>query len=657
MSDKPILLFLHGVGPGDLADRWKESLAASLAELGYPGLDGAQVIAPKYPKALLHGSDDEFNLPEVTIESPSGEAARQNSRAFERRTSALEVRLARHARGAEVAPGLAVVTTVLHTPGVFARAKNYLGNRNIRALVLQRILDRLPAAGRVVIVGHSLGSVIAADLLRRLPVGLHIMGLVTLGSPLASPHFHVDGLRGMLREPPTNLGWWVNFWNLADPVTTGRGVSYSFPWVLDLVVRSPLGLDLHDSETYLANPLVADAIGYALFGSTSTDLVAVEKGLDLHLDPLETWALLALRYAHLTMTKLEGDRRQRFAGALRQTQADVYARLVERNRLEGRPLATLVAELAVDLSDPSSVPPEPGRIHDLSKEDAIVIFTSLAASNAIQPFEIKVSQEARREALADLAVEVGLGSQFGRDVVAAAEEAQRRLSPDGTQWIRWVAIGVGALALVAATGGLALAAAPGLAGAALVTSALAAFGPGGMIGGLVTAGALLSAGGGGIAVGLASPSTAAVTVEAFVMTQLTAAILRLRQGIDPEPATWAGLVETDTALRREAARLGGISDESAPSLKELRRKLEAVNRALDYLSEAGLMPVGETGSRLGKPGGDFFQRAADAFRPVDRDGDGVPDKPRPADVMGSIFGRRAAREPFVDEPKTDSTGG
>ena len=80
-------------------------------------------------------------------------------------------------------------------------------------------------------------------------------------------------------------------------------------------------------------------------------------------------------------------------------------------------------------------------------------------------------------------------------------------------------------------------AAPGVAGAAAITSALAAFGPGGMIGGLLTAGTLVTAGGGGIAFGLASPGTTAETVEAVVGAQLAAALLRQRQGLEQDPTT------------------------------------------------------------------------------------------------------------------------
>lgn len=169
----------------------------------------------------------------------------------------------------------------------------------------------------------------------------------------------------------------------------------------------------------------------------------------------------------------------------------------------------------------------------------------------------------------------------------------------------------------------------GLAGAAAITSALAAFGPGGMIGGLLTGAALVSVGTGGIVVGLASPTTSAETVEAVVSTQLAAAILRKSQGIEQDAATWSNLVETGIELRRERARLEPLSDESAPTLKELKRKLDTIDRALTYLSAEGLGQSDEDDPDAAKGSGtEFLQRATEAFRPVDLDGDGIPDKPR-----------------------------
>lgn len=585
MSTRPTLLFLHGVGGGDRDARWREALDRSLQLSGYDDLSGVNVRAPKYAHAL-RGSDDTLKLPPLTVKTLSGDRGKSQRRAFEQRLGALEVRLGRHRRGSGWAGGDVVNQAALLAPQ-FAQAANYLTKAHVRSQVLHRVLKDVPSHGRLVIVAHSLGSVIAADLLRRLPTEVEIEGLVTIGSPLAHPRFHVDKLTSTLADPPANLGWWVNFWNPADPVTTHKGASSAFPWLLDYRIRSTAGLHVHDSVTYLSDDVVTSAIGYALFGSRSKALAVVDRGVDIPLDTAEQRALLALRYAHITSELLKGDKQDRYRAALRQVQAQTLDQIVQRNTSEGRPIPSAIARLEVDRSDPESEAPKPVVQYGMAREEALLPLLSIAGSNVLRPFEIAVPADSRREAMATLTLEMGLGSQIGTDVFTAAETARSELD-GGTNWVKWAALGLGAAAVVAATGGLALAAAPGVAGAAAVTSALAAFGPGGMIGGLLTAGTLVSAGGGSLAIGLASPTTSAATVEAVVESQLAVAVLRRLQGFEQEPATWHGLVEIAEELRREHERLDEISDESSPTLKDLRLKIHALDRAIAYLEREGL---------------------------------------------------------------------
>lgn len=590
MSAEPILVYLHGVGDGDQDDVWRKHLTRSLQSLGYPSLDSIQVIAPKYAHALK-GSDDRESVPEVTLKQLSRDAARKNRRDFERRVGAIEFRLGRHDRG-EGRPILdAAAAAALRFPK-FAQASNYIKDNRVRARVLNRILEHLPTSGKLVIVGHSLGSVIAADLVNRLPVGLDVVGMITIGSPLANGNFDVEKLRDTLKEPPTNLGWWVNFWNPQDPVASHRGASSAFPWLIDFRVETEKVLDkAHDASEYLSSEDVATAIGFALFGSRSREIVAAEEGLDLPTDYAEDIALLALRYAHLAKARLEGDLQDRFSGALRQVQAAAVTDIRNRNHNENRATPSQIVRLAFDLSDPDAIVPEPLPGRHFTKEQAVVPLTVLASENVIRPFEINIPAPKWQEAIKDLTAEMGLGSQFGADVFAAAKQAQEALSGrGGVNWLKWGALGAGAAALVVATGGLALAAGAGLAGAAAITSALAAFGPGGMIGGLLTAGSLVMAGGGGLAFGLASSGTTPETLEAIIQRRLAAEILRQRQNLVSDSTVWSDLTTIEIEVRHQHERLDEFSDESAPALKELKRKIETVGRALKYLRQAGLEP-------------------------------------------------------------------
>lgn len=587
---KPILLFLHGVGAGDPDAKWRVRLSESLVRVGYPDLDAVRVIAPRYAHALK-GADEVESLPPLTSKQPSGEAARKNRREFERRMGAIEFRLGSQDRGGGFVGGDALVDAAVDVPYFFKQARNYLTDPGIRAQVLNRILGKLPDAGRIVIVGHSLGSVIAADLLRRLPAGIEVVGMVTVGSPLASATFGVDKLRELLRQPPANLGWWVSFWDWHDPVAARRGVSSAFPWMIDFRVKTrKVGPGAaHQAVEYFAHDVVAEAVGFALFGSRSKDLARVDKGVDVPLDTAEDFAVLALRYAHLINQRLEGDLQDRYAGALRNVQANLVDLLKAKRTQAGRPLPAAVARIAFDLSDAHAPVPVPQPARHRSKDEAVVQLVVLMAENIILPYEIAVAADKKQAAMEDLTAEMGLGRVFGTDAFAAVKTAQVALGGGrGVNWLKWGALGAGAAALVVATGGLALAAGAGLVGAAAITSALAAFGPGGMIGGLLTAGTLVTAGGGGIAFGLASSGTSAETLEAVVAGQLTAEILREQHGLESDPAVWRNLVEMEMELRREKERLDEFSDDSAQSIKDLNRKIDAVERALGHLKGPGL---------------------------------------------------------------------
>lgn len=589
MTTEPVLLFLHGVGDGDPGGKWRSRVTETLLDLGYPDLDAVRVIAPKFAHALT-GFDEPADLPPVTVKQPSRDAARQNRRDFERRTGAIEFRLGLHDRG----NGMGIDAAVNAAVGLpqFKQAHNYLAVPEIRAQVLARILSALPTSGHLVIVGHSLGSVIAADLVRRLPLGLDVAGMITIGSPLAHSGFGVDKLGDSLKEPPTNLAWWVNFWNAPDLVAAQRGVSSVFPWMVDFRINTKtlLPKQAHSAVEYLGDNSVAEAIGFALFGSRSKEVQTVPRGTDATLDSAEMLALLALRYAHLIMLQLDGDKQAKFVGALRSVQASVVQEIIDRNLAVGRATPSAITRLAFDMSDPSAPAPEPLLREYLDRQDAVVVLTILATENLIRPFEITVALDKRQFAMQKLTAEMHLGAQYGKDVFVAGKRAHEALREKGVNLLKLGAIGVGAAAIVVATGGLALAAGAGLAGAAVVTSALAAFGPGGMIGGLLTAGTLLTAGGGGIAFGLASSSTTAETLEMVVERLLASEILRQLQGLSSDPNVWRTLVETEIKVRREHERLDEFSDESAPAVKTLKLKTETVERALSHLRKHGLEP-------------------------------------------------------------------
>ena len=592
MTDTPTLVFLHGVHTDEYEERWVEALSRSLTGIGYPDLSEVTVIAPRYGHALK-GDDGDVPLPPVSVKPMKGDDRRGHRRDFDHRIAAMEYRLARHDRGngaiwADVAVSLA-------TP-VVPQARNYLRNTNVRAQVLTRILSELPDTGRIVIVAHSLGTVIAADILCRLPVGVEVVGLVTLGSPLAEGNYDVDDLRKKLADPPANLGWWVNFWSAFDPVVALRGVSSVVPWLLDLKVPTAvLPLRAHGALNYLAAPHVAEAVGYGLFGSRSKEMALVESAAGVALDGTQIAALRALRYAHLIKDLLTGDEAARFSGALRYKQALVVEDLVTLAKDTGRPVPYQVCQLRFDYGDPSAQTPVPGPADHTSKEEAAAQLVSLAVQNLLSPFEIDIPADVQKEAMSGLAAEMGLGTRFGSDVFDSMASAEKAISGRGTNWMKWGAMGAGLVAITVATAGLAAAPAAGLSGAAVVTSALAGFGPGGMIGGLLTAGTLVSAGSGSVAIGVVSPTTTARQVESLVKIRLAVAILQGTHNLQSDDSIWLELVDIERQLIRKAEWLEEFSDPKSASVQAIRQKLDAVRAALKYMSDNGLAPdvIGE----------------------------------------------------------------
>src|SRR5690606_1724638 len=151
-----------------------------------------------------------------------------------------------------------------------------------------------------------------------------------------------------------------------------------FPWMIDFRIDTRTAMTkAHDAVVYLSDEAVVAAIGYALFGSKSTELAEVRKGVDIPLDAAEQFALLALRYAYLLKMKLDGDVQDRWAGALRQVQATAIADIKLRNDSQGRTTPSSIARLAFDFSDPQGLVPEPLPANHITKDEAVLLLTVL----------------------------------------------------------------------------------------------------------------------------------------------------------------------------------------------------------------------------------------------------------------------------------------
>jgi hypothetical protein len=174
-----------------------------------------------------------------------------------------------------------------NTRRLMHEANRYLKNRDgVGAAVRGVLRSTLEAAWRdgvrVVLIGHSLGSVIAYDTLWELTHVQRAPGevslLVTLGSPLAT-RFVQRSLQGA-REVgaaryPHNIRRWVNMTARGDTTALRPRLKPLYHELLDLGLveaiedfvdfdsffRGSLGLNAHESYGYLAQPILAEIVG------------------------------------------------------------------------------------------------------------------------------------------------------------------------------------------------------------------------------------------------------------------------------------------------------------------------------------------------------------------------------------------------------------
>ncbi|HVC94942.1 MAG TPA: hypothetical protein VND64_14700 [Pirellulales bacterium] len=298
-ATRTTLVFLHGIGDGGVKNAWCVALRGALTEIRYPALDEETVIAPEYASLLREKPSLQCVPPKQTTRKSVGAEGDLERSNYERRQARLK-RLLEDAGGnganafclPEEVPQLVLMAPVLDVP----QARMYVNDKGLRACVLNKVLDELPISGEVVIVGHSLGSLVAIDILDHLPPELTVHGLVTIGSPAGHVAMHGKHERLLKEFPYSRVKSWVNLWSVLDPVPLGKGAAHLFPAALDMRIKMQMGE--HRGEAYLRNPVVATAIGEALFGSRSRELVQLQTAIDIPLDDHEKVIVAALAYGH-----------------------------------------------------------------------------------------------------------------------------------------------------------------------------------------------------------------------------------------------------------------------------------------------------------------------------------------------------------------------
>jgi hypothetical protein len=570
------VLFLHGIRSDPTISQWAEALAAALARRGTGRLDdrGIGTIAASWKDALYGREPVEDPGPPDLTYVKSGDASYDNAVGrWSLRQAELEGTLRR--RGSlRSGPFGALPDEALDrvAPAVASQALKEIGaystSRARRHACLRSVLAQVPEQGDLIIVAHSLGSVLALDLMYHLPAALDVKLLVTVGSPLGRDlvrrHLH----RLQDRFPAERMGPWLNIIGQWDPVSAGRGIAGHFPEALDVFVDTGRTFPAsHFASTYLDQDVVADAIDAVLTRAPTASGRAVEVRVgDEHL-PILVQSQMALR---LEQRMDRGDRRRRFGDARAQRSYEIENQLAHETPLRA-------------LQDNGAL--LKGRF---APGEATAVLLATCMGNVIAPYEIDYEGDVENRALEDLAQDMGFPARRAIAVLEAEREARAHHGAK-KGWPRKAMMAAGLAAIVAAPYMVVAAAPAGLAGGAGIVAGLVALGPGGMVGGLGMVGLLGGAGGAAIAGGLTGGSAAMVEEKVVYLHALALAEQNLHEQ-HHRAKVWSVLVEMETSLAAEHARLARHSDSKARIVKELEAKSASVQRAIRGLRAAGLAP-------------------------------------------------------------------
>ena len=630
MGQGRTIAFVHGKAGRETTAGWLGPLNTGLSALGYPriGAAGDRIIEADYLPALLAG--EEGQPPTVPSQRPSAQERRQAWADFLVRREALAEAL-EVSRNDPRGPTAAVFSDTPipdQVAGAMRVVSRYRGSRASRHAAWRSVLDALPDDGGIVIVAHSLGSILVVDLLRRLPPDLRVDLLVTIGSPMAvaSLRTHHGGIDDAEGFPADRVLAWVNVFDPGDVITVGRGASPYFAAALDVPIHTG---GSHSLRAYMSHPVVAAAIGLAMFGpaATSTDEHLPARRIDPRWDPL----LLRFAYTQQLWATCRTDRWgfRRSVDTARRVQArrhvegvaQQYAALLGRaDALDGDARREYVAQVVGAAVNPEHAPTEadllihaPDLVRSRFTDGQLVVAgVEFLLSPALPPFDIDVADAHAEQALGALLRRVQRasagpsGPQFAEQVALAVKDAKQALAESGFPWGPvLITTGIGLLALTGV--GLLVAAPAGLAGAAAIASTMATFGPGGMVGGIATLAALTGAAtaitGVGVAVELAPGDPGYEQVREAMASQLAdlpAAQLR---------TSAAGMLAVLSAQRRlgMASDARGVEDlllrtqaivlheralhadiaPGRPGTKGWDAKTRILARALDWLAQVG----------------------------------------------------------------------
>ncbi|MEU6091875.1 alpha/beta fold hydrolase [Streptomyces sp. NPDC047085] len=158
--------------------------------------------------------------------------------------------------------------SILSQPGRYLRRKERLTGDDGRVTTLderirERVASELDPDRPLVVIGHSLGSVVALETLAAYPGRAELF--VTIGAPIAMNAFIWPRLRPQPPAVPDRVTEWLDAWDGDDPVVPLRRLSELIAPNAAGVLPRPLPLSsraawTHSALTYLRRPEVAGPV-------------------------------------------------------------------------------------------------------------------------------------------------------------------------------------------------------------------------------------------------------------------------------------------------------------------------------------------------------------------------------------------------------------
>jgi hypothetical protein len=155
-----------------------------------------------------------------------------------------------------------------------SNGKTYRVRSELRERLTRQLQNAAARGSNIIIVSHSMGTMLAYDVLRNVPLCPQVYGLITIGSPLGITEIQ-DELRAIdakeIDFPAEKLEFWFNIYDQLDPVCgldpklNNDYLSVNGKFVVDLK-ESNWGSWRHTSTHYLAGKLFRNKLGTLIKG-------------------------------------------------------------------------------------------------------------------------------------------------------------------------------------------------------------------------------------------------------------------------------------------------------------------------------------------------------------------------------------------------------